>query len=182
MSTIHKKIHPALFDVPIEAIGQALADNVGWLEEVFGKAEVITHTFADGSRRVYPDWPVGGNEYDTLLPDDRKGGYAFFVLEEPVETGTNDKWHAPLSLIVWGDMRIASPDERNTEKVKEDVLRSIRMVRMPGSAFIVDRIYERPETVFRGFDVREVDQRYMMQPFFALRVTGTVYIDEPCDY
>ena len=147
MSVVHKKIHPALFDVPIEAIGQALADNVGWLDEVFGKAEVITHSFPDGSRRVYPDWPVGGKEYEQLLPDDRRGGYAFFVLEEPVEMGMTDKWHAPLSVIVWGDMDIASPDERNTEKVKDDVLRAIRKVRMPGSAFIVDRVYERPETI-----------------------------------
>lgn len=182
MSTIHKKIHPALFDVPIEAVGEALAGNVGWLNDIYGKAEPVTHTFPDGSRRVYPDWPLEGNEYVSLLPDDRTGGYAFFVLEEPVEIERTERWHCPFSLIVWGDMREAEPAERNTEKAKEDVLRAIRMVRMPGASVVVERIYERPEAVWRGFDVREVDQRLMMQPFFALRLSGTIYIDEPCNW
>lgn len=182
MSNIHKKLHPALFDVPIEAIGQVLVDNVGWLSDVYGKAESITHTFSDGTRKVYPDWFVSGNEYITLLPDDRTGGYAFFLLEEPAEIEREGMWHSPVSIIVWGDMRVASPDERNTEKVKADVLKALRKVRMPGSSMVVERIYEKPESVFRGFDIREVDQRFMMQPYFAFRISGTLYIDEPCNY
>ena len=181
-ATIHSKTYPALFDVPMIAIGRALADNIGWLYDIYGKAEVITHVLGDGSRRVWPDWPVGGDEYESLLPDDRTGGYAFFVLEEPVEIEPEGKWHAPMSLIVWGDMREVSPDERNTELAKSEILKALRKVRTPGSSFIVERVYERPETVFRGFDIRETDKRAMMQPFFCLRVSGTIYIDMPCDY
>ena len=109
-ATLHRKLSPALFDIPIEHIGRALVDNIPWLSEVYGKAEAITHTLADGTRPVWPDWPMEGNEYITLLPDDRDGGYAFFVLDEPVSLEHDGgKWHAPLSLVVWGDMREASP-------------------------------------------------------------------------
>lgn len=182
MSTVHKKTSPALFDIPIESIGDALSANVPWLHDIYGKAEVITHVLGDGSRRVWPDWPTEGNEYESLLPDDRTGGYAFFVLEEPVEIERDGRWNSPLSLIVWGDMGEVSPSERNTELAKEDILKALRKVRMPGASFVTERIYERPESVFRGFDIRETDQRAMMQPFFCLRISGTIYIDQPCGY
>lgn len=182
-ATLHRKLSPALFDIPIEHIGRALADNIPWLSEVYGKAEAITHTLADGTRPVWPDWPMEGNEYITLLPDDRDGGYAFFVLDEPVSLEHDGgKWHAPLSLVVWGDMLEASPAERNTEAAKEAVLRALRKVRIPGGRFIVETVYERPASVFRGFSLRETDNRFMTQPFFALRFSGTVYIDEPCEW
>ena len=181
-ATVHKKTSPALWDIPMESVGDALSANVAWLHDIYGKAEIITHTLADGNRRVFPDWPLEGDEYVSLLPDDRTGGYAFFVLEEPEEIESDSRWHAPVSLIVWGDMREVSPSERNTELAKSDILSALRKVRMPGASFTVERVYERPDSVFRGFAIRETDQRAMMQPYFCLRISGTMYIDQPCGY
>lgn len=178
-ATVHTKSDPRLFDVPCEAVGRSLASNVGWLSEVYGKAEVITHVLADGSRKVYPDWPLEGDEYVQLLPDDRVGGLAFFYLEEPMEHRYDERWRSRFNLIVWGDMREVSPSERNIEMAKEQVLRAVRLSR----AWVeVEDVYERPSSVWRGFDVSEVDARLMMQPFFALRVMGYFYIDPPCAY
>ena len=98
------------------------------------------------------------------------------------EVDARVRMRSPFSLIVWVDMRTVDEfDERNTEKVKEDVLRVLN-----GHAWIregrvrVSRVYERDENVVQGFTMDEVDNQYMMSPFAAFRFEGELQINSAC--
>ena len=140
------------------------------------------------SRRVYsPNVYVGKDDYCLLTPDQRElGNYAFFVREEPermgVSMGMQSRVHAPFSLIVWVDMRtVADGDDRNIYDVELAVLQALGT---PGAVknggLKVTNVYHRAENVFDGFSLDEVDNQFLMSPFYGMRVQMEIWIDEDC--
>ena len=85
--------------------------------------------------------------------------------------------------ILWVDMRKvgASYDDRNTELLKEDVLKVIRTAWLKKGSVTLERIYERAENVFQGFSLDEVDNQFLMAPYWGMRVTGEIVVDEDCN-
>lgn len=175
--------NPALLDVAIQEIQVALADNLQWLDHVFGRAERLAKVI-NGKKYYTPNIYVGGNEYRLVTPDDRVGSYAFFTVDEPQEMewqrGNNTKITAPFSVIVWVDMRKVSPDDtRNTEAVKRQVLQVLNGgFLMRHGHYTVTRIWERAENVFTGFTMDEVDNQFLMQPFAGFRFQGVLTIHD----
>ena len=142
----------------------------------------------DGMRYYTPNVYYGRDEYIGLLPDNRDlGNYCFFVMEEPQTVsypmGIQNRVRAPFSLIVWVDMRTvgATYDDRNTEQLKEQVLKTIKRGWIKHGAVTVEKVYERAENVFQGYSLDEVDNQYLMSPFAGFRLTGEMQINEECD-
>jgi hypothetical protein len=75
----------------------------------------------------------------------------------------------------------ATYDDRNTEQLKEQVLKTLRRGWLKHGSITLERVYERAENVFNGFSLNEVDNQYLMSPFAGFRVTGEMQIDEECD-
>ena len=180
-----KRNHPALFDKVIGYVEEGLAENIPWLDSIFGRCERLVKII-DEKKYYTPNWYEGDGEYLILTPDQGLGNYCFFVMDEPQrmmwKVGERARMRAPFSLVVWVDMRtIDEHDERNTEKVKEDVLRVLN-----GQAWIregrvsVARVYEKAENVFQGFTMDEVDNQYMMSPFAGFRFEGELQINNAC--
>lgn len=175
-----------LFDRVIQGLQDALG-NLSWLNHVFGRSERLV-VMRDGIRRYTPNVYKGKGEYIQLLPDNTGlGNYCFFVMDDPqtvtVPYGNSNRVKAPFSLIVWCDMRTvgATKDDRNTESLKEEVLKTVRRAWLRHGAVTLDRVYERAENVFTGYTIDEVDNQYLMSPFAGFRITGEMIIDEECD-
>lgn len=175
---------PHLFDKVI----QSLQDGLGVLtlfDHVFGRCERLVK-MVDGRRVYSPNVYLGREEYILLTPDNTDlGNYAFFVMEEPQTLsepmGVGQRYRSPFSLIVWVDMRkVGNNYERDTEKVKEDIIKAIRKTWLKHGGVEVNRIYERAENVFQGFTLDEVDNQFLMAPFSGWRFTGEMIVDEDC--
>ena len=177
---------PYLFDRVIHGLQDALGD-LPWLEHIFGRSERLVKMM-DGMRNYTPNVYYGKDEYLVLLPDNKElGNYCFFVMEEPqtvsVPFNASNRVRAPFSLIVWVDMRTvgATYDDRNTEQLKEQILKTLRRAWIRHGAITLERVYERAENVFEGYSLQEVDNQYLMSPFAGFRITGEMQIDEECD-
>lgn len=181
--------HPYLCDKVIAELQDILTEKLPWLQVAYGRAERLVKTI-DGKRYYTPNVYCGNNEYENLLPDDRRGSYSFFVIAEPQEikqmVQTEIRVHYPFSLIVWVDMREVErimnlPDERNTEYVKEAVLSVLEGTNPRKGSILIDKIYERAENVFQGFTLDEVDNQFLMSPFAGFRITGEMIVTNDCN-
>lgn len=180
---------PYLFDKVIEDVAQSMKANLPWLDIAYGRCERLIKTI-DGRRYYTPNVYLGRGEYDSLLPDDRRGCYSFFVMSEPQQVKqqvqTEVRIKSPFSLIVWADMRRVDsvmnlPDERNTEYLKEAILSVLNTTRTRRGSFNVISIYERAENVFQGFTLDEVDNQFLMAPFAGFRFTGEMIVTNDCN-
>ena len=179
---------PYLFDKLINELQQTLKDNLPWLNHSYGRCERLIKSI-DGRRYYTPNVYKGNDQYEVLLPDDRKGCYSFFVLHEPQEMvrkmQTEKRVKAPFSLIVWVDMRqvekvMQLDDQRNTEYIKEQVLGVLQTAFTKKGSFTVERIYERAENVFEGFTLDEVQNQFLMSPFAGFRFMGEMIVTNDC--
>ena len=177
-----------LFDKVITELAEDLKAKLPWLAVSYGRAERLIKTI-EGKRIYTPNIYLGNDQYEVILPDDRKGCYSFFVLSEPQEVlnrmQTEVRIKSPFSLIVWADMRIVEetmnmPDERNTEYIKEQVLSAISTARLHKGSVSVSRIYQRAENVWEGFTMDEIQNQFMMSPFAGFRFTGEMIVTNDC--
>ena len=176
--------NPKWFDKTIQNLQDALG-GLSWLSHVFGRCERLAKV-VNGQRRYTPNVYRGRDEYILLTPDNTDlGNYCFFVMEEP-QTVTKPsqmyRLRSPFSLVVWYDQRTIpnDADGRNTEAVKDDILRTIHDAWIKNGYVSVERIYERAENVFEGFSLDEVDNQFLMSPFAGLRLTGEIMVNEDC--
>ncbi len=185
MERLVTKTNPKLFDKLFAEIQNGLATQISWLDHIFGKAERLAKVIK-GKRYFTPNIYRGRNEYTLIAPDSGFGNYSFFTLEEPQTIGWNagerSTIKAPFSLIVWVDMRtIDDQDERNTEAVKQEILRALNGgILLREGRITINKVYERAENVFEGFTLDEIDNQYLMQPFAGFRFTGEIQIEDEC--
>ena len=76
---------------------------------------------------------------------------------------------------------VENNDARNTEYVKEELLKTIRRAWLRHGAVNVEKVYQRAENVFEGYSLDEVDIQYLMQPFAGFRLVGELIVDEECE-
>lgn len=180
MAKVYKRGNAALFDIPIEAIQDRMASMLPWLDTIFGKCERVTAKDKDGRNITFPAWYNEKKDYIKVMPDDRTlKNMAFFTLDDPARLLESGKYSIGFSAIIWGDMRRVT-SERNTEVVKAQVLKALRVANPAIGSVRVNEVYENAESVWRGFTVNETDAYFMMHPYFALRVNGTLYLNEVC--
>lgn len=189
MSNIYNKRVPRLFDEAVGYLQQALQGDAlfsQYLDNIFGIAERTVKKI-DGRNYFSPSWFVNGYDYINLLPDDKLGNYVFFTLDEPQEIeheqGLQNRYTCGFNIILWAKFDSISDEygDRNREAVKSDFLRVIEGAWMRRGYFHIDRIYERAENVFQGFTTDEVDNQYMMQPYYGYRFHGEITISDICD-
>lgn len=177
---------PKLFDKVIQSLQDGLG-NLSWMNHIFGRSERLVKD-VDGHRVYSPNIYKGDDDYILLTPDNTElGNYCFFVMEEPQvirdSEGIQARIRSPFSLIVWVDMRTVEQhsDTRATEAVKEDVLQAIGKAWIKEGNVTLQRIYERAENVFQGFTLDEVDNQFLMSPYWGMRVQGEMTVQEDCE-
>lgn len=177
-----------LFDRVIQGLQDALGE-LSWLNHIFGRSERLVK-MVEGRKYFTPNVYRKNGEYISLVPDNTElGNYSFFVLSEPqqvgVPMGRQNRVKAPFSLIVWVDTRTIDlweeKDTRNTEYLKEQLLKTIQRAWIRHGSVTVDRVYQLAENVFDGYTLDEVDNQYLMAPFAGFRLIGEMIVDEECD-
>lgn len=187
---------PVMLDKAIGQLQKGLADNIRWLDVVFGRAQRLTrvvngktykepHVYAGGT-----DYAKGNNhnDYICVSPDAKIGNFAFFdVLEphkiEPYNRGIENKIKTPFALVVWVDLRKVYNEagNRNTEALKAQLLRELNGgFTHPGCQYTFNRIYEQSENVYKGYNLDETTNQFLMHPYWAVRLEGEVVYKEPC--
>lgn len=189
MQTKNNTPHHYLCDKVIAEINEQLAAHLPWLQHTYGRCERLVKTI-DGKRYYTPNVYIGDDQYECLLPDDRRGCYSFFVMTEPEtirqKVQIEVRVECPFSLVVWVDMRqveriMKLADERNTEYVKEQLLSVLELPLTRKGSYTLDKIYQRAENVFQGFTLDEVDNQFLMSPFAGFRITGTMIVTNDCN-
>jgi hypothetical protein len=99
---------------------------------------------------------------------------------------TEIRLKAPFSLVVWFDLRRVEkvmnlPDQRNTERVKEQILSVLETAFPKKGSVTIQRIYERAENVFDGFTLDEVQNQFLMSPFAGFRFQGELIVTNDCN-
>lgn len=179
-----------MLDRAMGEIQQALVDSLPWLDAAFGRSQRLVK-MQGGKRIVTPNVYCGGwkghgeNDYIEVSPDSKIGNFSFFEVEDP-HTISAGPWarevKAPVSLVVWFDLTRVYGDRtnRNTEKIKADILRILNRARLSDGRFSVAKIYERAENIYRGYTLSEIDNQFLMHPFAGLRFEGYMEVSELC--
>lgn len=195
MAQINAPVIPnaVMLDRVIGDIQQGLVDNISWLNAAFGRSQRLTKMM-NGKKIVTPNVYCGGwnghgeNDYIETSPDSKIGNFAFFEIEDP-QTIDAGPWarqiKAPFGLIVWFDLTRVynTATNRNTEKLKAQILRVLNGRagwHLTGGRIIINRIYERPENIYRGYTLSEIDNQFLMHPYAGFRFDGILEYDELC--
>ena len=195
MAQINAPVIPTavMLDRVIGEIQQGLVDNISWLNAAFGRSQRLTKMM-NGKKIVTPNVYCGGwnghgeNDYIETSPDSKIGNFAFFEIEDP-QTIDAGPWarqiKAPFGLIVWFDLTRVynTATNRNTEKLKAKILRVLNGRagwHLTGGRIIINRIYERPENIYRGYTLSEIDNQFLMHPYAGFRFDGILEYDELC--
>lgn len=184
---------PIMLDSVIAEIQKGLTEQLSWLDAAFGRSQILTKAM-NGKRIVAPHVFCGGwkghgpNDYIEVSPDARIGNFSFFEIEDP-QTITPGPWareiKTPFGLIVWVDLTrvYGKADNRNTEKLKADILHVLNGRtgwHLPQGRIVINKIYERVENIYRGYTLSEIDNQFLMHPFWGARFDGYLEYNESC--
>ena len=185
--------NPVMLDSVIAEIQTGLTEQLSWLDAAFGRAQKLVKMM-NGKRIVTPNVFCGGwnghgpNDYIEVSPDSKIGNFTFFEIEDP-QTITPGPWareiKSPFGLIVWVDLTRVynTADNRNTEKLKADILHVLNGRtdwHLSHGRIVINRIYEKVENIYRGYTLSEIDNQFLMHPFWGARFDGLLEYDELC--
>ena len=185
-----------MLDKAIADLQLGLAETIGWLDAIFGRAQRITRV-VNGRTYKEPFVYAGGtnytkgnydNDYLGVSPDGNIGNFAFFDVNEPhriepYNRGVQNTIKTPFALIVWVDLRHVynSTKNRNTEQLKAQLLRELNGgFKHPNCGYEFNKIYELSENIYKGYTLDETTNQYLMHPYWACRIEGEIKYNEPC--
>lgn len=195
----------SLVDVHIETIMKSLVKNLYWLDVAYGRAQRITRTVGSKTYKapaVYYGYGYSANdkgeiekvhenyenEYLEMLPDSGIGNFSFFYMLEPqvlhMEFMRQGYIQAPFALIFWLDFTkiYGAPWMRNTEAIKAQIIKCLNRKTTFSSncSLELTKVYETAEQIYKEFTIDEVDNQFLMHPFFGFRFEGILKFEEPC--
>lgn len=185
--------NPVMLDEIIGEIQTGLIENITWLDAAFGRSQRLSKNI-NGKRLITPNVYCGGwnghgpNDYIEVSPDSKIGNFSFFEIDDP-QTIDPGVWaremHSPFGLIFWFDLTRVynSATNRNTEKLKADILHVLNGRagwRLHNGRITINRIYERAENIYRGYSLSEIDNQFLMHPYYGMRFDGVLEFSELC--
>jgi hypothetical protein len=182
--------NPQLIDLVLGEVQNGLIKNLGWLDMAFGRAQKLVKMVENKkyfTPNVYAGQPGKANDYIPVSPDSKIGNFSFFWIDDPQTIswlpGQQSDLKAPFSLIFWFDLKRVynSPNNRNTELLKANILRTLNGgLGMRSGRIKINRIYEQAESIYKGFTLDEIDNQFLMHPYAGFRFEGELTILEPC--
>lgn len=175
-----------LIDRAIEPIRAAM-EKLQWIDRAFGKSyrEIKRE---NGIEKTYPAIYTGSAEYLNMFPDGHLGNYCFFIVDDPY-TIASDKYYpfqqnsfkTTVRIVFWFDERkVFDYSKSNKELLKLQALNVLK--RYVGSnVWSVEKIMERPENVYRGFNgYKEIQDQFCMYPYGLFSIECEVIFCEDC--
>lgn len=177
--------NPYLADKVISQMQQQLKSKLSWLDYSFGRAQRLVER-RDNKDYYYPGVYVGSREYVNVLPTEQYGNFSFFQLEDSTkilwQSRTISKITNRFAIIFWFNLsKIYTGDtDRDTERIKEEVLKAFSQILLTEGSFTIDTIYENHNNIYKGYGLNEVDHQHLMHPFGALRLEGEITYTQTC--
>lgn len=172
-----------LFDAAIMQIQLRLAQNIGWLDNIFGLTEVLTEK-KDGKAFTSANIYTKKGKYIQVMPCSELGNFCFFYLRDPQSLWdkSSSVLFSPFSAVFWYDVDkvSSSPAKRNREAVKEQIIAVLGQSHLQGVTYTIDDIYERAQNVFKEFDYDHTTNQFLMHPYGGLRIDGELRVNVPC--
>lgn len=175
-------------DAVMRNIQQVLLDELGWLDDAFGRTERRERDYNGKKRRVQcvhkGATDMLANEYMEMSPDSEIGNFSFFVLRDPQQVDWKPNVRKmitqPYSLIFWFNIQkiLTESGGRNIEVIKLQILHLLDRCRRKDSSIEVDTVYEDTQNIWRN--VTEVEDLSMWHPYGGLRFDGTIKYREDC--
>jgi len=179
--------NPVNLDAAIQDVQVKLANGLSWLDASFGRAYT-------GSRKVenkdvfYPEVYQGKKEYLDVSPNDNLIAQSFFDLKDPQEFERmglyqDGQFTSNISIIFWMNLdRVKKAgtytySHRFTEELKAQILNVLKL-HCPN--FILNKIYEEADEVYRGYTMDHVKQQTLKHPFAGFRFEGQLIFNEQC--
>lgn len=174
---------PFLIERLFNDIQTALIDNIDWLNYAYGKAERITTKKADGRVAYIPAVYNEKYDYESLMPDDTKGNYSFFVVQDSQNIdsakGRASRIYGKCSLIVWFDLR-SMTSGWGKEYAKNAFLAVLSDFSSSNGHLIVESVLERTDAIFSEFTLDETNNQYLTFPFAGFRFNCEYSIRQLC--
>ena len=183
-----------MLDKVLGEVQSGLVSNLTWLDVAFGKAQKLTKISPNKKTVITPNVYCGGwkghgkNDYIEVSPDSKIGNFSFFLINDPQEISPN-VWNrhytTPFSLIFWFDLRKVwnSQTNRDTEHLKAQIIQVVNGRKgwtLKEGRIEINRCYEQPENIYRGFTLSEIDNQFLMHPYAGFRFDGVLEYDELC--
>lgn len=187
-NSLYSVDNPVMIDRVIKDMQESLI-KLPWLNVAFGRAQ--THRQSDNKKKIpvfYQNKKRRGSEQDyiALLPDSQIGSFCFFYVEDPQTYEwsklSQGKLTCEFSIIFWFDTTrvFGQRSNRNTEQLKWDIIRQLKSTYFKSASIKIEKIYEKCDEIYRGYDVDEVANQFMMHPYGGFRFEGTMMIQEEC--
>lgn len=198
------KDKPVLLDKVLQDIQKALKDKLPWLDYAFGKSYKMVEHRSDGEKFIYPAAYNGNGEYVSLLPNDNYGNFSWFDIYDPQDIVDNIQSRPQFTfsgaLVFWYDLSSIYEDKSviYSEEIKDEI---VRLLTTPGfiktnSKLTIDRIYERPENIYKdyaiekiynnysykGEGIQSIDKQFFVYPYSGLRIEFTLTTRELCQH
>ena len=198
------KDKPVLLDKVLQDIQKALKDKLPWLDYAFGKSYKMVEHRPDGEKSIYPAAYNGNGEYVSLLPNDNYGNFSWFDVYDPQDIVDNIQSRPQFTfsgaLVFWYDLSSIYEDKSviYSEEIKDEI---VRLLTTPGfiktnSKLTIDRIYERPENIYKdyaiekiynnysykGEGIQSIDKQFFIYPYSGLRIEFTLTTRELCQH
>lgn len=185
--TIQNPATPSALDNVLIAINTGLLSEFTWLNNAFGKAQILTRKDDRGRIKKYPAIYTGvGREYASLFPNEGYGNFCWWHLSDY----EIPKWIAgqpqiievDFGLVFWFNVLnvLAADERRNIEMLKEDALSFFIRFRVADTRITPGLITEDNDKIYRGLDIKEVDKKYLMHPFGGFRINGRLKYQRLC--
>lgn len=185
MTAVPVPQYPYLADKVIAQMQQQLKTNLSWLDYSFGRAQRLVE-LRDKKNYYYPGVFVGGREYVNVLPTEKYGNFSFFQMEDATEVNLQAHRYSKIknrfSVIFWFNLSkiYVTQDARETERIKEEILKAFAKIVLTDGSVSIDSIYESHNNIYKNYSLNEVEHQHLMHPFGAIRVEGEFSYFESC--
>lgn len=182
---VPKPDSPAFIDKVIVQLQDILKANLSWLDYSFGRSQKLTTT-KDSRPYIYPGVHIDNGEYVNVFPDDTLKNFSFFIIEDPqnlIVDLSQSKATVKYALIIWVDLDVifSGAKDRNSEAIKEQVLEVLATKTFLTIGRIsVERVYEQAENIYKGYNIKEIESQFLMQPYYGFRFEGELTYEKLC--
>lgn len=173
-----------LSDISFSELSKHFLSQLTWLDNSFGRAWRIAKTQREKDY-YFPAVYRDDNNYIDVSPDQKLGNFSFFQINDPNRYENYGDAFGKLtynvSIIFWFDLRkIPGAERRNTEMVKDQILKTIYSTPFTSSNINITNIYETARNIYREYNIEEIDNQFLMQPFAGFRFEGELIIQQIC--
>lgn len=153
-----------------------LQGKLAWLSHGFGLADRVVDS-RDEKPYIFPAIYQDINKKDALsmMPSDLYNAFCFWVKDEEIKINDWSRLIVKVSCIFYCDLRNIAPTENwklTKTKIRQDILEAFRQVQYSGLGVLNPEsiIEDDLTTIYDGFSIEQVDNKYKMLPKYAARV------------